>query len=203
MNPSPRSHIYRMVIVLVVIMAGFVALKSLAIPDSWNNELFYRVDSLDELKLLPMRISGNAECAGSGCHEQQQLDKHKEHLAALSRGNHSGLACENCHGPMSVHVREGRRVAPALINLENTLCLGCHAPLLSRPKGFPQFDADNTGHSYFDVEITTPCRNCHDPHEPLHMAAAPDKGEPEEGEPEEESATDATGQPRAINEVTQ
>ena len=197
MNPSPRSHIYRMVVVLVLVAAGFAALRSLAIPDSWDDELFYRVDSLDELKLQPLRIGGNAECAGSGCHEQQRLVKHKEHFAALSRGNHSGLACENCHGPMSVHASDGKRVAPAPINRENTLCLGCHAPLLSRPKGFPQFNADNTGHSYFDVEITTPCLDCHDPHEPRHMAALPARGEPEE-----ESTTDATGQARAISEVT-
>jgi predicted CXXCH cytochrome family protein len=198
MNPSPRSHIYRMVVVLVVIAAGFAALRSFAIPDSWDNELFYRVDSLDELQLLPLRIGGNEACAGSGCHEEQRLAKHKERFHALARGNHSGLACENCHGPLSDHISDGRRVAPALINRENTLCLGCHGPLLSRPQDFPQFNAENTGHWYFDVEITTPCRDCHDPHEPRHMAAAPDRSKLEE-----KSATAAAEKPRAISEVTQ
>lgn len=198
MNPSPRSHIYRMVMVLVVVAAGFAAIRSLAIPESWDSELFYRVDSLEELKLQPPRIGGNEACMGSGCHEQRRMAKHKQHFAALARGNHSGLACENCHGPLSDHSSEGRRVAAARINRENTLCLGCHGPLLSRPKGFPQFKAGNTGHWYFDVEITTPCRDCHDPHEPRHMAAAPGKVEPAE-----ESATGATEQARAINEVTQ
>lgn len=195
MNPSPRSHIYRMILVLVVIMAGFVAIRSLAIPKSWDNELFYRVDSLEELKHLPLRLGGNESCAGSACHEQQ-LEKHKEHYAALENGDHSGLACENCHGPLSAHVSDGRRTAPARIEHENSLCLGCHAPLISRPKDFPQFDAENTGHWYFDVEIDTPCQECHDPHEPRHMAVVADRGVAEDQQP----ATGATKQPRVDDE---
>ena len=198
MNPSPRSHIYRMVVVLLVIAAGFSVLRSFAIPDSWDSELFYRVDSLEELKLQPLRIGGNAACAGSECHEEQRLARHKEHFAALARGNHSGLACENCHGPLSAHSSEGRRVAPALVNRENTLCLGCHGPLLSRPRDFPQFNAGITGHWYFDVETTTPCQDCHDPHEPRHMAAAPDTSDSEE-----KSATAGTRQSRTVDEETQ
>ena len=198
MNSSPRTHIYRLVVILVVIAAGFAALRSLAIPDSWDNEKFYRVDSLEELKQLPLRFGGNAACAGSGCHEQRHMAMHKEHYAALSRGNHNGLACENCHGPMSDHIRNGKRVAPALISRENTLCLGCHGPLLSRPGDFPQFNTENTGHWYFDVEITAPCQDCHDPHEPRHLAALPDRNESEE-----QSAAAAAKQSRMIEEETQ
>jgi predicted CXXCH cytochrome family protein len=198
MNVSPRTHIYRLAVVLVVIAAGFAALRSLAIPDSWDNEKFYRVDSLDDLKLQPLRMGGNEACAGSGCHEEQRMARHKERLDALAKGNHSGLACETCHGPLSDHVSGGRRAASALINRENTLCLGCHGPLLSRPKNFPQFNAENTGHWYFDVEITTPCRDCHDPHEPRHMAAPRDRHALDEA-----SATAAAEQPRALSEVTQ
>lgn len=176
MNPSPWAHIYRLIVILTVIAAGFAALRTLAIPDSWDDEKFYRVDSLEELKQLPLRFGGNEFCAGAGCHEQRKLAMHKEHYAALARGDHGGLACENCHGPVSAHIRDGRRVAPARINRENSLCLGCHGPLLSRPKDFPQFDTENTGHWYFDVEITALCHDCHDPHEPRHMAAVPDRG---------------------------
>ena len=175
MNVSPRSHLYRLAVVLVIIAAGFAAIRSFAIPDSWDNEKFYRVNSLHDLALQPLRLGGNEACAGSGCHEEKRVAKHKERFNALAKGNHSGLACENCHGPLSDHISDGRRVAAALINRENTLCLGCHAPLISRPKDFPQFNAENTGHWYFDVEITTPCRDCHDPHEPRQMAAPRDR----------------------------
>jgi len=179
MKVSPRSHIYRLVVLLVIFAAGFAVLRGLAIPASWDNEKFYRVDSLEELTLQPLRMGGNEACAGSGCHEGQRMGKHKARFDILTRHDHSGLACENCHGPLSDHVSDGKRVASALINRENSLCLGCHGPLLSRPKDFPQFNAENTGHWYFDVEITTPCRDCHDPHEPRHMAAPRDMNEPE------------------------
>jgi nitrate/TMAO reductase-like tetraheme cytochrome c subunit len=198
MSVSPRSHIYRLVVLLVVIAAGFAAVRSLAIPDSWDNEKFYRVDALEDLTLQPLRMGGNEACAGSGCHEEQRVAKHKERFNALAKGNHSGLACENCHGSLSEHISDDSRVASALINRDNTLCLSCHAPLLSRPKGFPQFNAENTGHWYFDVEITTPCRDCHDPHEPRHMAAPRNRSELEE-----ESETAAADQPHAVSEVTQ
>lgn len=198
MKVSPRSHLYRLIVVLVIIAAGFAAVRSFAIPDSWDTEKFYRVDSLDELALQPLRIGGNEACAGSGCHEEQRVAKHKERFDALAKGNHAGLACENCHGPLSDHISDGRRVASAVINRENTLCLGCHGRLLSRPKDFPQFNAENTGHWYFDVETTTPCQDCHDPHEPRHMAAVRDTSELEE-----ESAIGAKEQPHAVDEVTQ
>ncbi len=170
MNVSPRSHIYRLLVLLVVVVVGFIAVRSLAIPASWDNEKFYRVDSLEELKLQPMRLGGNEACAGSGCHDEQKVLKHKERFNTLAKGSHSGLACENCHGPLSDHISDGKHAAKARINRENTLCLGCHGPLISRPKDFPQFDAEKTGHWYFDVEITKPCSDCHDPHEPRHMA---------------------------------
>jgi predicted CXXCH cytochrome family protein len=198
MSVSPRSHIYRLVVLLVVIAAGFAALRSLAIPASWDNEKFYRVDSLEELKLQPLRMGGNEACTGSGCHEEQRVEKHRERFNTLAKGDHSGLACENCHGPLSDHISDGRRVTAARVNRENTLCLSCHGPLLSRPKDFPQFNAENTGHWYFDVEITTPCGDCHDPHEPRHMAAPRDTSELEES-----SETAAADQPHAVSEVTQ
>jgi predicted CXXCH cytochrome family protein len=198
MNVSPRTHLYRLVALLVVIAAAFAALRSLAVPESWDNEHFYRVDSLEELKLQPLRIGGNEACAGSSCHDEQRVAGHRERFNTLAKGSHSGLACENCHDPLSNHVSDGRRTASALINRENTLCLGCHAPLLSRPKHFPQFNAENTGHWYFDVEITTPCRDCHDPHDPRHMAAPDNRHALEEA-----SATPEKAQSQTANEVTQ
>jgi len=171
MSVSPRSHIYRLVVLLVILVVGFVVVRSLAIPASWDNEKFYRVDSLEDLKLQPVRIGSNEACAGSSCHDKDKVAKHKEKFNTLSKGSHSGLACENCHGPLSDHISDGKRVASASINRENTLCLGCHGPLISRPKDFSQFNAENTGHWYFDVEITKSCGDCHDPHEPRHMAA--------------------------------
>jgi len=171
MNVSPRSHIYRLLVLLVIVVVGFVAIRSIAIPASWDSEKFYRVDSLEDLKLQPMRLGGNEACAGSGCHDEpQKVAKHKARFNTHAKGSHSGLACENCHGPLSDHVSDNKRIASAGINRDNTLCLGCHGPLISRPKDFSQFNPENSGHWYFDVEITKHCHDCHDPHEPRHMA---------------------------------
>ena len=175
MNVSPRSHIYRLAALLVIAVVGFVAFRSFAIPSSWDFEHFFRADSLEELKLQPLQIGGNESCAGSDCHDQkriaEKIAEHKEHFQALANGNHKGLACENCHGPLSAHVRDGKHHEAANINRDNTLCLGCHAQLISRPEKFPQFDSESTGHWYFDVEITRLCRDCHDPHEPRQISA--------------------------------
>ena len=170
MNVSPRSHLYRLVVLLVIVAVAFVAIRGLAIPESWDPEKFYRVNSLEDLKLQPLQIGGNDSCAGSDCHDQQRVVKHKKHFNALAKGNHRGLACENCHGPLSDHIRDGKHVNAALVSRDNALCLGCHGPLISRPKNFPQFDAENTGHWYFDVEITQHCHECHDPHEPRQLS---------------------------------
>ena len=189
MKVSPRSHIYRLIVLLVLVVAGFVAVRSLAIPSSWDGEKFYRVDSLEDLKLQPMQLGGNETCSGAGCHDQKRVAKHKSQLDTVAKGSHKGLACESCHGPLSAHVSDNKRLAAAQINRENTLCLGCHAPLLSRPKDFPQFDTENTGHWYFDVEITTPCRDCHSPHNPRQMAAKIDKLKKQKKDKEDKAKT--------------
>lgn len=191
MNVSPWSHIYRLVVLLVIIVIGFLGVRSLAIPSSWDNEKFYRVDSLEDLKLQPLRIGGNDSCTGSSCHDQKKLAKHKQQFNALAKGNHNGLACENCHGPLSEHVSDGKNIASARINRENDLCLGCHGPRISRPKAFSQFNDEKTGHWYFDVEITKPCRECHDPHEPRRMA---DKRASSKQHHKPQQPSDQTGQ---------
>ncbi len=193
MNTSPWSHIYRVILLLVIVAVGFVAVRGLAIPSSWDSERFFRKDSLDELQLQPMKIGGNASCGGASCHDQERVAKHKTQLATVGRGSHKGLACENCHGPLSDHVSGDKKIASAVIDRENKLCLGCHDKLISRPKNFAQFDTEKTGHWYFDVEITTPCRDCHSPHNPRQMAKKKDK--------DKQQSKAETGQTNAMGEV--
>lgn len=189
MNISPRTHIYRLLVLLVLVVVGFVAVRGLAIPSSWDSENFFRRDSLDELKLQPMKIGGNESCGGASCHDQQKVAEHKTQLATVGRGSHKGLACENCHGPLSDHVSDDKKVASAVIDRDNKLCLGCHNQLISRPKKFAQFDTENEGHWYFDVEITNPCRDCHNPHNPRQMSAKKDKSEKQPETSSEQSST--------------
>ncbi len=189
MNISPRTHIYRLLVLLVLVVVGFIAVRGLAIPSSWDSEQFFRLDSLDELKSQPMKIGGNESCAGASCHDQEKVAKHKTQLATVGRGSHKGLACENCHGPLSVHVSDNKKIASAVIDHENKLCLGCHGQLVSRPKKFAQFDTEHTGHWYFDVEITKPCRDCHNPHNPRQMSERKDKSDKQPETKSEQSST--------------
>jgi predicted CXXCH cytochrome family protein len=169
---SPYSHIYRLVLILIIGSVGFFWGKSLFVPDSWDFDRFYRVDALEELKHQPMRHGGNDSCAAA-CHADQLQSSHQERFDALARGKHKGLACENCHGPLSLHASEGKKTQPALINREGKLCLRCHAQLISRPSEFAQFDIENNiGHWYFDVQMDSTCQKCHDPHEPRYMTVA-------------------------------
>ncbi len=164
MNPSPRSHIYRLLLLLLVLGAAFMLVRALAIPDSWDEQHWFRRDALQTLSALPMRFGGNASCEASKCHEPTK--RHDAKLQALSHGKHKTLACEVCHGPLLDHVEEGKKVEHAQISATNDLCLSCHRQLVSRPEKFAQFSETLLYHELLDVREITPCRACHDPHEP-------------------------------------
>jgi hypothetical protein len=152
--------------VLVVVGIGFLAVRQLAIPASWDSERWFRRDALEDLKKLPTRFGGNESCAGASCHDDQRPKHHQVNLQTLDNGAHNGLACENCHKPLYEHVQDGRKIGFAGFNQSSELCLRCHAPLVSRPASLSQFREDFIYHELLDVRISTPCRICHDPHEP-------------------------------------
>ena len=164
MNPSPRAHIYRLLLAVGILIGVFLGIRALAIPDSWDSDGWYRRDSLTDLQQLPQHFAGNGSCGGAGCHEKSM--RHLEKMAALATGQHQGLACEVCHGPLSDHVKDGEKVAPAKVNVANDLCLSCHAPLLGRPQQFAQFSETQLPHKLLNVREISLCRACHDSHKP-------------------------------------
>jgi hypothetical protein len=166
MNPSPRAHIYRLLIALVIFVAAFIGIRALAIPDSWDSERWFRQDSLNDIKQLPQHYGGNESCGTAGCHSPEQAAEHEKKLASLSTGKHQGLACEVCHGPFAAHVEDGKKVNNATVTVSNELCLSCHRQLMSRPDHFAQFSDDQLRHKLLNVRDISLCRACHDPHEP-------------------------------------
>ncbi len=164
MNPSPRAHIYRLLLVLFVIGAVFIGIRALAIPDSWDNQRWYRKEALAQLQSLPMQFGGNHSCKESECHEPPK--RHQAKLDAVTNGNHNGMACEVCHGPLARHAKDGEKIDDAEMTAANELCLSCHRQLISRPEQFAQFSETLLYHELLDVRKITPCRACHDPHEP-------------------------------------
>ncbi len=166
MNPSPRAHVYRLVALLVIGIAGFVGIKILATPAGWDHERSFRPAAEEELKALPMRFGGNESCAASACHEDDRPKTHDYRLEAVSRGLHQGLACETCHGPLSEHVQDDKTVGHANLDPNIKLCLSCHQQLVSRPEEYAQFSETLLYHDLLNVSAISSCRACHDPHEP-------------------------------------
>lgn len=166
MNPSPRAHVYRLLILLVIGIAGFAVVKKLAVPESWDYERWYRLGAEEDLKQQPLRFGGNESCAGSICHVDSRPQTHQVRFDALGRGNHKGLSCEACHGPLGDHVQDGKPVGRMPMNSNSDLCMSCHQKLVTRPQQFAQFSEDLLYHALLGVTEISACRSCHDPHDP-------------------------------------
>jgi hypothetical protein len=166
MNPSPRAHIYRMLIALAILGVVFLGIRALAIPESWDEQRWFRRDSLDDIAQLPLHYGGNEACQTSGCHDLEQPMRHAEKLATLASGMHQGLACEVCHGPASEHVKDGQKINDAQVKVATEICMSCHQTLTGRPAQFAQFSESEIHHKLLDVKARSICRTCHDPHDP-------------------------------------
>ncbi len=166
MNPSPRAHIYRLLLALVVLLVVFLGIRALAIPSSWDSERWYRQESLTDIQQLPIRFGGNGSCATSECHEPTEATRHDEKRGSLDHGQHKGLACEVCHGPLVDHAKNGEKSQDAKITVANELCMSCHRQALGRPEQFAQFSTTQIYHKVLKVRERSLCRACHDPHDP-------------------------------------
>ncbi len=168
---SPRSHIYRLVLVLLLVLVGFLGVKRLATPQGWDYEAWFRRDALPQLQQQPALFGGNASCVDSSCHEPSP--SHEAKRSMLRQAVHDGLACEGCHGPVGAHVQDGRKLAEARVDRDNDLCLRCHRAMLGRAQKVAQFDrSNNKMHEMMAQDQTTRCGNCHDPHAPAPKKVA-------------------------------
>ena len=159
-NPSPRSHLYRLAVVLGIFFVGFAVIRSWATPSSWNYEVWYRGDTVTDVQRLPLIYGGNESC--ETCHKK---DNKK-----LMKFKHKGLSCESCHGALADHARAGKKVAAAKVDKSNWQCLNCHSEQINRPENFPQFS--KTGEigklvrKHKELDDQTLCLKCHDAHDP-------------------------------------
>ena len=84
----------------------------------------------------------------------------------MRQGQHQGLACETCHGALTLHAADGNKIANASINKGNDLCMNCHQPLPGKPDKFHQFKEDLLQHKLLQVTAESSCHGCHNPHDP-------------------------------------
>jgi len=196
---SPKTHVYRLVVVLVVFVIGFLVIRSYAIPDTWNHHVWYRGGNQEDLKQLPLIHGGNDSC--KPCHEdvsltevveEQGTEEFADEFADESEDEideesaeepetemvfeHKTLNCESCHGPLADHVKGDKKIGDAVVmDKSNWQCLNCHRPLISRPAKFSQFTEEVEKHR--DLDKKTLCMKCHDPHDPVEQMAADEEEE--------------------------
>jgi hypothetical protein len=119
------------------------------VPDTFGDLGHYRAVAVDSIAAQEIKYAGHQRCAV--CHSA--LERRR-----LS-GNHSGVACEVCHGPAMAHTTAPGDIKPS-IPRERAFCPLCHSYNAARPSGFAQIDP--VAHNPL-----TPCVECHDPHEPV------------------------------------
>lgn len=164
MSPSPRAHIYRMLLVLVAALGLVGWLAGALVPDTWDRENWFRAGALVDLSKKTPLHGGNPSCATTSCHEPS--DAHGKRLADLSKGMHHGLACESCHGPLASHAEGGSKTAAASVERTAEACLLCHDSRLGRDGKVAQFSPDHPIHKAMQVTGAKYCGQCHNPHLP-------------------------------------
>ena len=133
---SPKAHLVRLALLLVLCGVGFAAVQTFMVPSTWNSAEWYRAGSLEDLKEQPLMFGGNESCIA--CHKNDRENAHIRATKEIRSGMHISLSCESCHGPAGLHVRDGEKIAQARIEYSGLLCLSCHNNLISTPASFPK-----------------------------------------------------------------
>jgi hypothetical protein len=146
-NRMPQQ-IRHLLVPVVVIIVGYLVIRSLLVPAGFGQYGHYRGPSLVENASKEIKYAGSEAC----------LECHDTIVAEKKGGYHRGVACETCHGPVMAHTQDPEKVKPQIPKGRNH-CLLCHEYLSARPTGFPQVVSD----SHNPVK---PCISCHQPHNP-------------------------------------
>lgn len=140
---------------LLIAVIGFLFVRSLIVPDSFNQYGWYRGDSVKELMSFRVEYSGSSSCGGEDCH--------KNIYTVWTNSRHKTVNCETCHGPSEKHVHNNSINTSTPANGSRDYCGICHYKRIARPVNFPQIDPDSHGVSEIG-ELR--CVYCHNPHKP-------------------------------------
>ena len=135
-KPSPYAHLVRLAGILIAAGVAFFFVRQAMIPKSWNFEGWYREDAVKQVAAKPMKHGGNHACAD--CHEDSD-GMHADVIEEMEESGHKGLSCEACHGPLNQHVKDGKKIAEAIVENTGLVCRHCHEHRISRPAHHPQF----------------------------------------------------------------
>jgi len=143
------GHLFRIAGVFLALAVAFLAARAVFTPVGFGVYGHYRAGALADVRSRPLTYAGRATC----------LDCHDDIGTLKKTGQHAGVGCEACHGPLQAHVADPTSVKPERPDAK-TLCVVCHMENLAKPKTFPQIDPKD--HAGDDV-----CTHCHNPHVPL------------------------------------
>ena len=153
MSVRVPKHISRLVLLLVLVLLGAYAARSLLVDPSYYRFGHYRADAVPEIASQTPLYQGSDHCRT--CHAERNAD--------WARGAHKTVQCEVCHGIDHGHPDDGKSLIPAD---KIKLCTTCHLAITGRPAKQPQIVL---GEHPFPGEETPQCHTCHNPHSPGEM----------------------------------
>jgi hypothetical protein len=166
-NRSPYAHVRVVFSLLFVLVAAALVARHLAFPAGFGSFGHYRDGAVQDAmqSVTPLHATTQI-CA----------DCHEDEAAQHAKDVHSRVNCEACHGPGGRHVDEQNEVAisrpegPKIrVPKKSEDCLMCHLRLAARPASYPQIDVASHYKAVFATDLSTPCKACHNPHEPLFL----------------------------------
>ncbi len=171
MQVGSKTHLKRMGLVLVAILALVVIGRIVLTPGTFGRYGHYRAGAIDDELARPLVHETDASC--KECHEWD--------ASYHSKGKHKVVSCEFCHGPAATHVKDGKVIGHLEVQKGgdiNRLCLRCHNKVVkARPHNekviklvlYPDHLKKQ------EVEPDHLCNQCHLVHAPLEYIKMADK----------------------------
>jgi hypothetical protein len=106
----------------------FWGFRSLAVPEGFGEEGFYRMQGPGSVAAAAPQHAGMSACMD--CHPDKSEDS--THVK-------SGVHCESCHGPAGKHVEDWEASKP-FVPSTRADCARCHSKVVARPSWYPQID---------------------------------------------------------------
>lgn len=135
----------RILLVFAAIVVMFLGFRSMAVPEGFGEDGFYRKQGPDAVAAHPVSHGGMDACMG--CHSDK---------AEASPHVIKGVRCESCHGPADAHAKDWEATKP-FVPANRSDCTRCHAQIVGRPKWYPQIDPK-------EHAPDSKCGDCHQVH---------------------------------------
>lgn len=164
------KHLWRAIIILVVILVGYLLGRGFLVPKSFGEYGYYRGDNVKEQMnvTVPRYGSGVQSCAY--CHDDK--------VKTVMQSAHKVINCETCHAPLKTHVdypsieafladpSKFKRTAKMEIHTAQELCVRCHDRQLAKPADFKTVVVVEHLKEQGMENDPNVCLECHDPHDP-------------------------------------